>query len=42
MDENKDQKVSYEEFVKNTKMLAAWGFTIMNSREEFRNMDKSG
>lgn len=42
MDENKDQKVSYDEFVKNTKMLAAWGFKFVNSREEFRNMDAKG
>lgn len=39
MDENKDQKVVYDEFVKSTKMLAAWGFKFVNSREEFKAMD---
>ena len=42
MDLNKDSKVSYEEFVQNTKMLAAWGFKFVNSRVEFSNMDAKG
>ena len=42
MDVNKDNKISYDEFVANTKMLAAWGFKFVNSRKEFTNMDTKG